>query len=555
MKKDYIIKNAAIWTADRSMPWAECVAVKDGRIDYVGAYDENKLPVSREIVDAGGRMIMPAILDSHIHVVTTAKTMWCFLLEQREYESIEEIMEIVKQYAEQHPKEEVPYIYAYSCPTDLMEVDHADRYFMDRYVSDRPVLLCDANYHRCLVNSMMLELMEIDENVPYDPSTSCNYERFDNNVPNGLIEERAHEFHHDIDKMFEKLDWYPPTEVEPETIAPLLDKLTDYGICGVLEGYTDSEDVFIGLKKLQEQGRLNHYYHAMPLMNDIDALEETIRTAKEWKEKYEDDQIHIDTIKYFLDGTNELGTGAVIEPFVNDPEDFGILNMTEEDLAVVFRRLNRAKLNIQIHLVGDRAFRTALNAVERAQKSEKECGREFTIRVTLLHCELVHPDDRRRAADLGVYINFTPVFAGGVFGDAAKQYLGEKRFNSMYAFREIIDSGAVVNFASDIVDEEGLPLANPFLGIEVGHTRSLDDGVTVRESKDECMTREELLYGYTINNALGMGIADKAGSLEVGKMANLCILSDNVFDVDKYKIKDITPEIVIFEGKLVKGEF
>lgn len=111
MKKDYIIKNAAIWTADRSMPWAECVAVKDGRIDYVGAYDENKLPVSREIVDAGGRMIMPAILDSHIHVVTTAKTMWCFLLEQREYESIEEIMEIVKQYAEQHPKEEVPYIY------------------------------------------------------------------------------------------------------------------------------------------------------------------------------------------------------------------------------------------------------------------------------------------------------------------------------------------------------------------------------------------------------------------------------------------------------------
>ena len=175
--------------------------------------------------------------------------------------------------------------------------------------------------------------------------------------------------------------------------------------------------------------------------------------------------------------------------------------------------------------------------------------------MTLLHCELVHPDDRRRAADLGVYINFTPVFAGGVFGDAAKQYLGEKRFNSMYAFREIIDSGAVVNFASDIVDEEGLPLANPFLGIEVGHTRSLDDGVTVRESKDECMTREELLYGYTINNALGMGIADKAGSIEVGKMANLCILSDNVFDVDKYKIKDITPEIVIFEGKLVKGEF
>lgn len=550
---NYLIENAKIWTADKNQPWAECISIKDDIIEFVGNKYEEKPAEDVIRVDAGDKMVVPAFLDSHIHIVATAKTMWCFLLEQREYESIEEIMTIVQEYAKQHPKEDVPYIYAYSCPTELMEVAHADRYFMDKYISDRPVLLCDANYHRCLVNSKMLELMEIDENVPYDSSTSCNYERYENNVPNGIIEERAHEFHHDIDKMFEKLGWYPPSESDSETIAPVLDIMTDYGICGVLDGFNDSDDIFVALKKLQEEGRLNHYYHAMPLMNNFDDLEDTIRTAKEWHEKYADEYIYVDTIKYFLDGTNELGTGAVIEPFVNDPDNYGILNMQEDDMTTVFERLNQEGLNIQIHLVGDRAFRTALNGVERAQQTEAAKGRNFTIRVTLLHCELTHPDDRKRAAKLGVYINTTPVFVAGVFGDAAMKYLGEKRFNSMYAFNEIIASGAIVNFASDIVDEEGLPFANPIYGIEAGHIRSLDSGITVRPSVEECISREDLLYGYTINNALGMGMADKTGSLEVGKKANLCVLSDNIFEVEANKISEIKPEIVMFEGKVVKG--
>lgn len=551
----YMIKNARIWTADANQPWAECIVIKDRDIGYVGPYDADRLENGMEEIDADGKMVIPAFLDSHTHIVATAKTLWCFLLEQREYESIDEIMEIVKAYAQQHPKEEVPYIYAYSCPTHLMDVPYADRYFMDRYVSDRPVLLCDINYHRCLVNSKMLELMEIDETVPYDTTTSCNYERFEDNVPNGIVSERAFEFRHDIDKMFEKLGWCPPSEADPKTLAPVLDRMTEYGICGIHDGFTDSEDVFAGLQELQRQGRLHHYYHTMPLLNGFSELEDVIRTAKEWRSKYENEYIRVDSIKYFLDGTNELGTGAVLEPFISDPNNFGKINMSEDELTVVFERLNQEGLSIQIHLVGDRSFRTALNAVERAQKNERARGRAFSIRVSLLHCELTHPDDRRRAAQLGVYINFTPIWAGGFFGDGSKQYLGEDRFNSMYAFNEIIDSGAVVNFSADIVDEEGLPMAEPMLGIQIGHTRcEIGDSENVREPASECLSLEDLLRGYTINNALGMGIADKTGSLEAGKRANLCILSDNLFEAVPEDIHKIKAETVIFEGNVVKGE-
>lgn len=551
----YLIKNAKIWTADKSAPWAECIVINGKTIDYAGAYDEISVGEDVTEIDVGGRLVIPSFLDSHTHIVSVAKTLWCLLLEAREYSSIDEIMEIVKKYAEEHSKEEVPYIYAYSCPTELMDVAYADRYFMDRYISDRPVLLCDMNFHRCLVNSKMLELMEIDETVPYDDTTSCNYERFEDNTPNGIVEERAFEFRHDIDKMYEKIGWKPPSEAKGETLAPVAEIFTDYGISGVTDGFTESEDVFKGLNELQEQGKLNFYYHGMPLLQNYDDLEETIKTVIEWQEKYSNEYITVDTVKYFLDGTNELGTGAVIEPFVNEPDNYGMLNMSEDRLTEVFERLNQEGLNIQIHLVGDRAFRTALNAVERARTNEAENGRNFDIRVTLLHCELIHPDDRKRVAQLGVYINFTPIWAGGFFGDASEKYLGEERYKSMYSFNEIIQSGAIVNYSSDIVDEEGIPLANPFLGIQTGNTRAdLDDPSKIREPVSECISRDDLMTGYTINNALGMGIADKTGSLAAGKMANLCILSDNIFECKPQDIGKITAETVIFEGRVVKGE-
>ena len=561
MANEYLIKNARIWTAEKDALWADSIVISGDTIKYVGNEEEARKICSEDTsevkeIDGKGKMITPAFMDSHVHLISIAKSLWCLLLEQREYENIEEILQIVKEYAEVHSKKEVPYIYAYSCPTDLMDASYVDRYLIDKYISDRPVMLCDANYHRCVVNSIMLELMEIDEDTPFNPETSCNYLRFEgSNVPSGIIEEHAYDFYHDIDKMYEKLGWFPPSEDDPKVIQPVMDIMTNLGVCGVHDGFTESEKTLVGLKKLEEEGKLNHYFHSMPLMNKMEELENTIETAKEWAAKYNDDYITVDSIKIFLDGTNELGTGAVIDPFVNDPEDFGIINYSEYELTTIFERLNQENLSIQIHLVGDRAFRTALNAMEQAKASEAEEGREFTSRITLLHCELTHPDDRKRPAELGAYINFTPVWAAGLFGDASKKFLGEERYESMYSFNEMIESGAVVNFSSDMVDEEGLAFIAPLTGIQVGHTRYLEgfsDGV--REPASEKMSREALMLGYSINNAKGMGIADKTGSLKAGKKANLCILEENVFEVPEDKIADIEISTVMFEGKIVRGE-
>ncbi len=560
MAERTVIKNAKIWTSNKDMPWAEALVAEGKDIVYVGSA-KGAAPYFKEgakVVDAGGKMVIPAFIDSHTHLTSVAKNKWCFLLDQEHHHCMEDILGTIRQYAEKTPREDCPYIYAYSCATEYMDQAHVNRYLVDQYVSDRPVLLCDSNFHRCLVNSKMLELMEIDENTPFHEDSSANYARDEHGVPNGFIYEHAYEFYKDIDKMFEKLHWWPPSEYDPDVVLPVLEDYTDWGVCGFCDGFTESEGTLESIKKLEMSGKLHHYYFGMVLFHKFSELEAAIETAKEWQSRYGDEYITIDTLKFFLDGTNEIGTSAVLEPFSNDPkgENRGTINMEEEDLTEVFQRLNQEGLNIQIHLVGDRSFRVALNAAERAQKKERKAGREFVSRIWLIHCELTKPEDRKRVAELGIIINFTPIWAAGAFGDDAATYLGRERADSMYAFREIIDSGAIVNFSSDVVDNEDFASGAPLIGIEAAHTRIMPGAKgkdrKVRKPASETLTIEELLLGYTINNAIALGIPEKAGSLEAGKRANLCILSQNIFQVPAYEISQTKIDLVMFENNIIR---
>ena len=546
-----LIQNAKIWTSNKQQPWATELLIEDKKILEVG--DDIRKPENTSVFDAGGKMIVPAFIDSHLHPIMAAKTLWCFLLEQREYESFEEIMGLVKDYCDQHPKEEAPYLYVYTCPSELMDAENVDRYLVDRFVPDRPIQICDSSFHRCLLNSRMLELMDVDSNTPYNPDAAGNYERFPDGTPDGFVSERIHEFNHDIDRMYERLGWWPPTEDDPDVLKPVFDIMTEDGLCCLHDGFADSEKTLIGVKALEQRGQLHQYFHTMPFIDvnngDIRTSAETaIATAKEWAAKYNSHFITVDSIKLFLDGTNEIGTSAVLEPF-EGTDDCGRINVEEDDLTYILERINQENLSIQIHLVGDRAFRVALNAFDRAVASESGAGRDYQSRVTLLHCELTKPEDRLRTAQKNLFINTSPVFNAGAFGEEAMQYLGEDRFVTMFAFNDMIRNGAIVNCSSDIVDEEGLPWADPIQVIYAGHMRKLAADAPVRPDPKERMSLEDLLTGYTINNALGMGRADTIGSLEPGKLANLCVLSQNLFEIDPEQIPQTKVERFMFEGQ------
>lgn len=551
---EYIIYNARIWTADTDREWADAIWVCNDKILEVGKYEDITKNASAHVkrIDMHNQFVMPSFVDCHVHITTVARSSWQLILDKDKYVCLDDMLAALGEYAQNHSVEEIPYIYATPCPQKWME--HTNKTMLDKYVSDRPVLLCDEGFHSCLLNSKMLELLEIDENTPYDPTTGMNYERDENNVPTGIVYEHRYEV--DLPKMYKKIKWCPPDQSDPEVIGPILEKFNDYGITAVLDGFTEGEETFEGLKKIEKQGRLHMYYRGNSLFKKLSDLTEAIQNVKEWNQKYKDDYIQTRCIKLFLDGTNELGTAALLEPFINAPDNYGVLNMEESDLTRAMLMINEAGLDLQIHLVGDRAFRTAVNAYANAKKELSEQNKEFTGIVTLLHCELTQPEDRKRAAELGISINITPHWNGGIFGDAALDIVGKDRFDTFYSFTDFIKYGAPLSCSSDIVGIEEVDRANPFVAMKIAATRHDDMSCfDERQPASEKLPVRTMMLGFTIEGAKCMQMENEIGSLSHGKKANFCILNKNVFDIPVEELDTVETKTVVFEGNPIKGDF
>ena len=549
---EYILYHAKIWTAEKEAEWADAMWVSGDKILAVGAYQDMEDVASAHVrrIDMNGQMIIPSFVDCHVHITTVARSSWLLVLDKDSYADLDAMLADIGKYAKQHPVEEVPYIYATPCPQTWME--HADKTMLDRYVSDRPVLLCDEGFHSCLINSRMLELLEVDEHTPYDPTTSMNYARDAHNVPTGIVYE--HRYEADLPKMYEKIRWCPPDQSDPAVIGPILKQFNDYGITAVLDGFTEGDETFEGLKRIEEKGELHMYYRGNSLFKKLSDLPDAIEQARRWNEKYQDSKMQTECIKLFLDGTNELGTAALMEPFVEDPDNYGVINMEEKELTEAMLQINEAKLDLQIHMVGDRAFHTAVNAVENAKKKLEQEGKKFTSRVTLLHCELTKPEDRRRAAELGIYINITPHWNGGIFGDAALKIVGKERFDTFYSFRDFIRYGAVLSCSSDIVSIEESDRANPFAAMQIAATRRDPQSCfEERQPASEKLPVRDMMLGFTIEGAKCMHMEKEIGSLAKGKKANFCVLNRNVFEVPVDKLGTTKAVTVVFEGSPVKG--
>jgi predicted amidohydrolase YtcJ len=549
-----IIKNGQIYTSNEKRPWADVMAIKDDKFLYVGKESdgewENYIGPDSEIKTLKGELVLPGLIDGHVHPVTIAKSGWYISLP--ETDDVYEILEFVKTYCEEHPKEDVPYFFGVSYPTTMFGEEGPKKELLDRYVSDRPVRLQDFSDHSCWYNSKALNLMEIEEGKS-DPEGITFFIRNNDGEPTGWAMEPVQNGSFES-KMYEKLNWYPPTEVTEEMVKPFLDFLKSKGVCAIMDGITEGESSMKLFYDMDKAGRLNMYYSAACILETYEVLDEVIGTIRDWQKKYITPNIIINTVKFFLDNTNEFGTCASLYPFSNDQtgENFGKLNMGVDQLAEVMVRLNREGIDLHIHVVGDRGFRTACDAVEKAKNV---CKEGWKIYVQLAHCEIIDPSDMERPAELGIIINWTPHWAAGFFGTEARDYLGEERFNRMYDFTKIIKSGAIVTYSSDVIGQQEAHRGDPYFGMECAHTRiDVENPIVggIRKPESARLSLEELIKGYTIHGAIPFRMKNRIGSIEVGKEAHFAILNKNLFEVSPDEIHTVKPVEVYFKGKAIK---
>ncbi len=548
---DVIYTNGYVYTENESAMEASSFAVKDGKFVYVGESEgktfESLKGENTRIVDLKGKMVTPSLIDAHTHPGTVGTTRWCTDVQG---ETEQDYLTFIKKHCDEHSVEEAPYVLFKSYPSDMFGEEGPKKESLDA-VTDRPVLVTDFNDHSAWVNTKWLETYGAYEMEKDDPRLN-GFVRDASGDFQGWIKELTWSDH--MDAFYERLGWRPAIDCTPELMSWVTDDLKRWGMTGAFDAYLESEMQIQSIHDMDVQGKLNMYYDMSVKMSAYSDLDETIRKVKDWNAKYKTEHIKLDTIKIFYDGTNELGTSALVDGTVQDPNYHGYLLMDYAQTKDTIRKANQNGIDVHFHLVGDLAFRLICDAVEEITKEDGE----LSIQVEMCHCEYINPADRDRPAKLGIIINWTPQWSGGYFGEAARTYLGDERFDDMYQFNPTIDSGAIVTFGSDIYSWNEEYRANPYFGMQTAMTRvdidlPIESNNGVRLPLSAKLSLKNLLKGYTINAAKQLRVDDVTGSIELGKSANFNIYGENLFDVDHFKFKEIMPETVFFEGKIISG--
>lgn len=543
---DTLLTSAKIYTVNEANPWAEAVAIKDSTIIYVGNNSDAKTLVgpNTDSHNLSGKLVIPGIVDAHTHPGLMA-----MLNDMRPlpYTSDKkEFLDGLATLARENP--DLPVIFAASWHLPSYGVQGPHKKDLDRIVPNRPVFLMDDSGHSYWVNSKTLEIMGIDRNTPDPVPGMSMFQRDASGEPTGWIKEYA------AMPIINAL--VKATAQTPKHLLAFIDYLSAHGVTTLFDagnlGYADT--VYPMLAKLDKEGKLPLDYEGSYHIHQPHQVANAIDELKRLRRDYGGKRLKFNTIKIHFDGVNEVRTSSILKPFRDTPENSGNTLISREQLRDFIVELNKDSIDLHLHTVADGAIRTALDAVENAQKI---IGGSLDLRVTLCHLEVMADADIPRFKQLGVVANFTPhwEFNSKDYSAELQPILGE-RFDKVMRAQPLLNDGAVVTFSSDVISAFQYDRANPFLGMQVGHNRQdigVPEDTPLLLPATERLNLEDMVKGYTLSGAYQLRMEDSRGSIEVGKSADLLVLNQNLFEVDRYSVHQVKPLAVVKDGELVKG--
>ena len=547
---DWILTGGKFFTVDDQQPWAEAVAIKDGRFLYVGgeAGVAEFAAESTRKTDLAGRLVIPGIVDGHTHPGYIDLERYGAPLPET---NREEFLSAVKEFAESHPGEDWIRLCCWPNNWYVSGEEGPHKEDLDAAVPDRPVWITSGAWHSSWLNSKALERIGVDRDTPDPRPGVAVYARDEGGALTGWVKEGA-AWQHFADQ------FAVDEEPHQKSMVAFLNTLSEYGVTTVYDGgnmgYEDH--VYGFLSQLDKSGRLPLRYEGTYQIFVPERRKHAIAEMKRLRKEYGGPRLQFNTIKLFMDGINENRTGALLEPYSDNPDYVGNTMLTVEELRDFLIELHDEEFDIHIHTIGDLAARRVLDSVEAAKE---QIGDAFYPRVTTSHMELIDPADIPRFAELDIIVNFTPWWHGVDIGSVVIPAFGPERMARTYTAKPLFDAGALVSFSSD---DWRLDVLSPFLGMQVGHNRQYpremladgDDGSAYRLPESEKLDLELMIRGYTINGAHQFRMEDQIGSIEIGKLADLVVLDDNLFEMDRYEIHKINPSAVVMEGNLIHGE-
>ena len=531
---DLVIFNARVRTLDPARPVAEAVAVHAGRITHVGTSAEARAlagPKTR-VVDAGGALVLPGFNDAHVHFLSGGFQLSS--VDLRDAATPREFAERIRRFAEGLPKgrwitggdwdhERWPEVKG-AAPLPTKEL-------IDAFTPDRAVFVNRLDGHMALANSHALKLAGVTRDTPDPPGGQIVHDP-KTGEPTGVLKDAAMSF-----------VW----KVAPESsFEERLDAARAATAHAAAHGVTSVQDMSAGndvgvYQTLLERGELKTRVYAVSPLSDWERLGRVgVRRA------FGGDMLRVGGLKGFSDGSLGSTTALFFEPYLDAPNTSGLPGdemFPEGAMLGRVKAADAAGLQVMIHAIGDKANDTILTIYEQVEKANGARDRRFRVE----HAQHLRARDIPRFGRDRIVASMQPYHCIDD-GRWAEKRIGRERAKGTYAFRTLLDSGAVLAFGSDW---SVAPL-DPVLGIYAAATRRTLDGKNPRGwVPEQKISVEEAVRAFTVGSAYAEFAEGVKGTITPGKLADLVILSEDIFKIDPAAIEKVRVRMTVVGGRVV----
>ncbi|MGJ7548616.1 amidohydrolase [Pseudomonas alloputida] len=546
---DVILHNAKVYTAEPDQPLQQAVAVEGEKIVAVGS-DQQVLRLkaaSTHVIDLGGKVLMPGMLDSHSHAIKGGLQLELANL-AGEQVPLDELEQRLRQWRSDGKAVRGEFLSVGGVPgTYWDDIVALEQRFNHGEWTEQPILLAANDMHTGWANQAMLERAGIDaKTIAALPAETRNtLGQHADGTPNGFLADAS---------------FYPVTDLLPplsdETLMSAGRRALDYykqlGITGWMDPLAnerpgadvknDSLGVLPIYKRLSEHGELTAHVAAL-LMADSKARPADLDQLDKVREQFLDvHNLTLPGIKVFADGVAEAPaqTAAMLDPYGNSGQH-GELLLDPQHFGELVSAADARGWLVHVHAIGDRAVREALNGIEQARRQ-----RNSGIAHSITHLQMVNPKEYARFKQLDVIAAMQLYWASADASnmDLVKPYVNAMAFLHTFPARSLVKNGATISGASDWP----ITTPEPWKAIYQAISRKGPKGVL---NADEAIDRQVMFQAYTLNAARAMRLEQQVGSLKVGKQADMIVLDRDVLSVDPESLRDTQVLQTWFAGQQI----
>lgn len=550
MKKDLILFNGNIYTMNFLKPKVNALLVRKGKIIDIGnnAEIKSKANSKYESIDLNGKVVLPGFIDSHVHLLGYAKSL--IGIDLSNTKSKEEVIEKVKTRVEK--TEPNVWILGYGWnENDWKEIKLPSKADLDKVCNKNPLVLFKKDGHSIWVNSVALKKADINEHT-LDPSGGKIVRESISKTPTGILKENA---------IYLVLKKIKKENIEDILPIPVLNSSTTSKEIKIKNMGNIYNAVKTASKNFNKVGITS--IHNMESMNrqkilfDLNSEGELNLRIYSFFEQIEPEDLYhfkrntkldnrwtkIGGIKLFYDGSLGSRTAYMIEPYDDDKNNYGVKVMKKQEVERMMRIANQLGLNFAMHAIGDRANKEVLDIYGRVLKNYEN---ETVLRNRIEHVQILRREDFVRFKKLNLIASMQPYHLASDMKMAEKGW--GKRCKWSYAWNELVKNRVHLTFGSDCPVETINPIRDLYVSITRRKEDGYPDGSWYPEHK---LTLKRAIYSYTFEGAYASGDEDIKGSIDIGKLADLVVLSENIFKISPKDILNTDVCYTILDGKIV----